>query len=230
LILMLTVQNSNQLKIYYKKYGRLIIKKTMRILTKKGVVHIESNSSQDCIQDLIFASDFTSHKQYRSIFTKKATLERILGRRGKVALALLDDKTIVGFAALDYPDTKDRWSRLGEKIMMEVKAVEVSRQIRNHGIARHLLSALLLDPELEQKILYLSGYSWTWDLDYSGLTAPAYGKMLVQLYTDFGFFEYPTNEPNICLKPENIFMARVGKNILPKALENFKWLRFNLVF
>jgi acetoin utilization protein AcuA len=230
LILLLTVQNYSQLKIGYKQYGSGIIKKNMGILTKKGIVHIESNLSLDRIQDMIFASGFTTHEQYRSIFTKKATLERILGRGGGVALALLDNKTIVGFAALDYPDTNERWSRLGEKIMMEVKAVEMSRDLRNNGIARQLLSALLLNPALEQKILYLSAYSWTWDLDYSGLSVPSYRQMLIELYTNFGFFEYPTNEPNVCLKPENIFMARVGKDILPETLKNFKWLRFNLVF
>jgi len=200
------------------------------IKTKMGIIHIENNLTLERIQDLIFDSDFTSHTLYRSIFTRKATLERIVGRGGSITLALLDHKTIVGFAALDYPDTKERWSGIGDNIVMELKAVEILRGLRNNGIARHLLSHLLSDPALEEKIIYLTAYSWTWDLDYSGLSIQSYRDILINLYAGFGFIEFTTNEPNICLKPENVFLVRIGKNVLQKHQENFKWLRFGLSF
>lgn len=193
-----------------------------------GIVRIETNLTLERIQALIFDSDFTSHALYRSIFTRKATLERILGKGGSITLAILDNKTIVGFAALDYPDTKERWSGIGDNIVMELKAVEMLRGLRNNGIARHLLTHLLSDPELEEKIIYLTAYSWTWDLDYLGLSVQSYRNILIHLYASFGFLEFPTNEPNICLKRENIFMARVGKNVLQNSREAFKWMRFGL--
>jgi acetoin utilization protein AcuA len=40
--------------------------------------------------------------------------------------------------------------------------------------------------------------------------------------------EYQTNEPNICLKPENVFMGRVGKNVAAEVQNDFKWLRFGM--
>lgn len=52
--------------------------------------------------------------------------------------------------------------------------------------------------------------------------------MLIHLYAKSGFLQYMTNEPNICLKPENIFMARFGTNISKEDRDRFKWLRFGI--
>lgn len=195
---------------------------------KKSTVRIESKLTLDRIQDLIFASDFRSHARYTSIYTRREILECFAEKGANITLAILDNKIIVGFAVLDYPNVKERWAKLGGKVVKEVKAVEVLREFRNLGIARLLLSRLLLDSKLEQKIIYLTAYSWTWDLDYSSLNLQSYRNMLIHLYAGLGLTEYLTNEPNICLKSENIFMARVGKNVPQKIQENFKWMRFGV--
>ena len=217
--------------MYFKRirndYARQLYNGSDKI-NKTGIIHIESKVTLDRIQELIFHSDFTIHEQYRSIYTKSESLEFFAGKGGRVTLAILDNKIIIGFAVLDYPDAKDRWARAGRNTMIELKAVEVLREFRNHRIASHLLSHLLRDFKSEQKIVYLTSYSWTWDLDYSDLSVQSYRDMLINLYTDFGFIEYLTNEPNICLRPENIFMARVGKNISQNVREDFKWIRFDL--
>jgi acetoin utilization protein AcuA len=72
------------------------------------------------------------------------------------------------------------------------------------------------------------GYSWTWDLDGALKTAQEYRTMLIRLFGPFGFQEFQTNEPNICLKPENVFMARVGNSISKEVQTQFKWLRFGV--
>jgi hypothetical protein len=53
-----------------------------------------------------------------------------------------------------------------------------------------------------------------------------YRRILIKLFEPHGFQEYRTNEPNVCLKPENLFMCRIGKKISKKILDRFKWLRF----
>ena len=198
------------------------------IETKKGIVSIESKLTLDRIQELILASDFKSHERYRSIYTKRKTLEHFVKNGGSIALAILANKTIIGFAVLDYPNSKERWARLGKNNIKELKAVEVLREFRNHGIAQRLLSHLFSDPQLEQKIVYLTACSWTWDLHYSGLSVQAYRNMLMNLYTGFRFTASRTNEPNICLKPENFLTVRVGQKVPQKNREDFKWLRFGL--
>jgi acetoin utilization protein AcuA len=77
-------------------------------------------------------------------------------------------------------------------------------------------------------IVYMVGYSWTWDLDGTGKTAQQYRQVLIRLFEPFGFQEFQTNEPNICLKPENLFMGRVGRHVSASVQHNFKWLRFGI--
>jgi acetoin utilization protein AcuA len=191
-------------------------------------LHVESHLTPDRFQKLIFASGFTKYEGYTSLYTRKEDLAYFVEKRGEIALALLDNQTIIGFAVLDYPEGNERWAKLGGKIVMVLKAVEVLREFRNQGIARQLLTHLFSDARLDAKIVYLTAYSWTWDFDYAGLDPLSYGNMLVSLYGGFGFKAQLTNDPNICLKSENIFMVRMGKNIVHGIQEKFKWLRFGV--
>ena len=112
--------------------------------------------------------------------------------------------------------------------MMEVKAIEVVRRCRSAGIAGGMLKLLLDHPRVEDRIIYMVGFAWTWDLRGTRMTAPQYRQMLLRLFKPCGFEQYRTNEPNICLKPENLFLCRIGRNITNDVIERFKWLRFGL--
>ncbi len=199
------------------------------IQTGKGRVSIETNVSPDHYQDLVFDPGFTGLGHYTPIYTQKQILEIIIQKGGGVALALLNSRNIVGFCVLAFPESCERWAGLGRENMKELTGVEVVRGFRGFGIAQRLLSRVLSDPQREHEIVYLTGYSWTWDLEYSGLSAGAYGRMLVRMYARFGFKEYLTNEPNVCLKPENFFMARIGVKVPLEVQENFRWVRFGVL-
>jgi acetoin utilization protein AcuA len=145
-----------------------------------------------------------------------------------VVLAIADSTHIVGFGVLAYPDPEERWAGLQPQIMIEVNAVEVSREWRANKVAHGIIQMMMVHPSIEDKIAYFVGYSWTWDLDGNRMSAQQYRQMMAKLFEPFGFQEYQTNEPNICLRPENIFMARIG-NQVPKEVQNqFKWLRFGM--
>ena len=104
----------------------------------------------------------------------------------------------------------------------------MARDWRSTGISKALIRLLLDHPLIEDKIVYLVGYAWTWDLDGTGKSAQQYRYMLIKLFEPFGFVEYQTNEPNICLKPENVFMGRIGNKISEKTRQEFKWLCFGI--
>lgn len=192
-------------------------------------LRIESKVPKDRMQNLVLSPHFTRHGRYCSIFTQKQSLEHIAERGGSITLALLDHGMIIGYAVLDDPDPQERWARAEEGMSMELKAIEVVREFRNQGIGRTLLDRLFSDPGLEEKIVYLTAYAWTWDLEYLGLSAQAYRNLLISLYTGIGFVVCSTNEPNVCLRPENIFMVRMGKKVSRQARERFKQLRFGIV-
>ncbi|RLC13943.1 MAG: N-acetyltransferase [Deltaproteobacteria bacterium] len=197
--------------------------------TASGAIRLRSFCSPGEIRQYAFDTEFGRHAQYRSLYTKKESLEKDAKRKGvNVVLAVDTQETIVGFGVLDFPETDERWLDMGPGLMMELKVIEVCRSWRSSGLATDIVKLLVDGDEVNDMILYLVGYSWTWDLDGTEKTAQAYRKMLINLFEPHGFEELQTNEPNICLKPENIFMARIGDHISDDVRTQFKWLRFGV--
>jgi acetoin utilization protein AcuA len=199
------------------------------VSTALGELRIRSFCTPDEIRQLSFDRQFGTHAHYRSLYTKRESLERKAELPDtSVVLAIADSKRIVGFGVLAYPDPEERWASLAPNLMMEVNAIEVSREWRSKKVARGIVQMMNVHPKIEDKVAYFVGYSWTWDLDGNRMTAQQYRQMMSHLFEPFGFEEYQTNEPNICLKPENIFMARIGENVSKELQTQFKWLRFGM--
>lgn len=199
------------------------------LTTPKGEVHVRSFCSPAEIRKCTFDHQFAIHAQYKSLYTSRELLVTSAEQpNANVVLALAEENHIIGYAVLAYPDLGERWADLGPEIMVEVTAIEVSRSWRSFRIAPGLLKMAICHPQVEEKIVYMVGYSWTWDLKGTRKTAQQYRQMLIKLFEPHGFKEYQTNEPNVCLKPENLFMCRVGNNIRQVILYRFKWLRFGL--
>ena len=205
-----------------------ILKET-RWPAPKGEILIRAFCTPKELRGYEFDKEFGIHAQYKSLYTKRSSLEaKAAQKEADVVVALMDERHIIGFGVFAHPDQEERWAKLEQGVMMEVKALEVCRSWRSAKVAQGILNMLLSYPKIEDKIAYLVGYSWTWDLDGTKKTAHEYRKMLIHLYEAFGFQEYQTNEPNICLKPENFFMARIGKSVSQEVAKKFKWLRFDI--
>lgn len=197
--------------------------------TSKGKIRILTFCSPGEIRQCQLDGQFSSHAHFKSLYTKRESLEKIADQTdANVVLSLAGDRQIIGFGVLAYPEPNERWSQLKPHVMIEVRAIEVARSWRSEKIASSILKLVIDHPGIEDKIAYMVGYSWTWDLEYTRKTAADYRKMLVKLFEACGFEEYQTNEPNISLKPENLFMCRIGKNVSETILNRFKWLRFGL--
>ena len=198
--------------------------------TPQGSMAIRSRCTPQEIRTFIFDSQFGTHAHYKSLYTRRESLEKNAALPdADVTLALTDHTHIIGFGVLAYPEPGERWNRLGPRLMMEVKAIEVSRSWRSAGVAGGIIQTMMSQAMIENKIIYMVGYSWTWDLDGAGQSAQAYRRMLIKLFEPCGFQEYQTNEPNICLKPENLLLGRIGRNVTKEQKDNFKWLRFNVL-
>ncbi len=193
-----------------------------------GGISIVTFASFEDISRLKFDRQFGDHTGFRSLYTRGENLMmRSCEEEVNVVLAVRDT-TIVGFGLLACPDPDQRWAGLGPKKVMEVKAIEVVRDLRNSGLGKVLVRAMLSHPSVEERIIYLVGYTWVWDLAGAGLAGSFYHRMMVRLFEPFGFVEFQTNEPNICLDPDNLFMCRIGKNVSNRLKEEFKWLAFGV--
>ncbi len=193
------------------------------------MVSIWSHCGPADLSTLSMTETFTKYARYNPIISSIEGLIKAASRpEANVTIALNADRVIVGFAILQFPSVSDRWHRVGRRIMMEVAVIEVSRKWRAMGISSQLLSCLVKHSRAEDRILFMVGYSWTWDLDGIGLTPIAYRDMMIHLFAGQGFRTYQTNEPNIMMRPENLFMARVGAHISEQVQKKFKLVRFNM--
>jgi len=197
--------------------------------TRFGSVQIRSFCAPEDLDALEFDAGFCAGNGEKSLFAGRESLaQQAQQSEANLVLAISGGRHIIGFTILGLPETGERWAELGPGIMMEVKAIEVVRRCRSAGIAGGMLKLLLDHPRVEDRILYMVGFAWTWDLRGTRLTALQYREMLLRLFKSCGFEQYRTNEPNICLKPENLFLCRIGSNITGVVIDRFKWLRFGL--
>ena len=197
--------------------------------TPMGTLSVYAFASPDEIRRLSFDGQFGEHPGFRSLYTRRASLiKRAAQEDTNVVLAVTDKKNIIGFGVLACPEPDQRWARLEPKVMMEVKAIEVARDWRQMGVGSVLVKGMLSHPGVEEKIVYFVGFTWTWDLRWTKITASQYRKMMIRLFQPFQFNECKTNEPNICLDADNLFMCRTGKNISDRLLDDFKWLSFGV--
>ena len=197
--------------------------------TPFGGVRIRPFCTPEDLDGLEFDVGFSTGTGNKSLFTGSESI-RLQAKQPdtNLVLAISGHNHIIGFAILAYPAPGERWAELGPGIMMEVKAIELVRRCRSAGIAGGMLKMLLDHPLIEDRIVYMVGFSWTWDLGGARMTAAHYRQMLLNLFKSHGFDQYQTNDPNICLKPENLFMCRIGQNVSRVIIDRFKWLRFGL--
>ena len=218
------INQTNIQILIYREMGKEIL-----LDTSKGKIRIRTFCSPGEIRQYQLDGQFRSHAHFKSLYTRRESLEKIADQTdANLVLALTGDRQIIGLGVLAYPEPNERWSELEPLVMIEVRAIEVARSWRSEKIALRILKSLIDHPLIENKIAYMVGYSWTWDLEYTRKTAADYRKVLLKLFEACGFAEYQTNEPNISLKPENIFMCRIGEHVSEKILNRFKWLRFGL--
>ncbi len=203
--------------------------KIIPFTTKRGTLILRSFCQPDEIAKMTFCADFHAYAQYNPIISQIESLIKAASQPdANVTLAHTPDGLIVGLSLLVYPDPDERWLRVGLEIMMELAAIEVSKSWRAGGLAKKLLSLAVDHPLEKERIFYMVGYSWTWDLDDKQKSATDYRNLLIRLFTGEGFAIFQTNEPNVMLRPENLFMARTGDCVPEETRKQFKMVRFNL--
>lgn len=197
--------------------------------TERGTVILRSFWTPEEIEPLRFGLAEERFAQYRPLIPDKKSLVRAAAVEAtNVTLAVDREGTIVGAGILEPPERESRWSRVGKDAIMEVAAMEMARPWRDRKLSKPLLRLLVDHPSREERIFFMVGYSWTWDLDGKGLTAMAYREMLIRLFSEQSFGTFQTNEPNVMLRPENLFMARIGESVPPALVKRFKRVRFGL--
>lgn len=196
--------------------------------TPQGQLTIRSSCPTDWFDGLRLDSGLGRFPHYCSIIQKPEAFKEVAARRGaQVTLAVMEPNVVTGYLACWYPPEGERWAAMGD-LMYEMGAIEVSRNFRGLHIAHRMLELTLADDFFEDKIAFMQGLSWHWDLEGSRLTAAQYRQILMKLCSPFNFREVYTNEPNVALRVENIMMVRVGSRVSPDDYKRFRYLRFGI--
>ena len=197
--------------------------------TMAGMLSIRSNCTPESIRELDFDTYFGVNARPQSILTSRKALEaRAAEADTNVVLAVTEKDQIAGFGFVAPPDAGDHWAQMTPGVVTEIAVVEVHHNFRACRIAGDMIRQMLAHPHIEKMIAFMVGYSWTWDLAGTGLDGEAYRELLIRLFSRYGFSQYMTNEPNICLKPENLFMARIGSGVSDELCEEFMYLRYGV--
>lgn len=203
--------------------GRIVVQDSPR-----GEVTIRTKCPPGSFHNLKMEEGLGHFAHYSSIIKTVDAFEEIAARKQSiVTLALADPDLIVGYCVCWYPEADERWSALGE-LMYEMAAIEVSRNYRGVNLAGIMLGTTLEDDFFEDKIAYMVGFSWHWDLEGTGLNPAQYRQKMMQLYSRFEFREVYTNEPNIALRVENVMMIRVRSRVSHEDQMRFRHLRFGI--
>jgi acetoin utilization protein AcuA len=198
-----------------------------RIFSPRGEIRILTYCQPEFIRSLSFDEGIGRFSHYRSIVTSLSTLEKIAELPdGNVTLALSSAGHIVGYVECCYPDPIEGWQDNTDGLCYELGAIEVSRNWRRLGIAHAMVALIVKDPFIEEKVFFLTGYSWHWDLDQTQLSAYAYRNVLVRLFRPFGFRVYHTTNPEIVMSSANVLMARIGSKVTPPQVERFQKMLF----
>ncbi|MEJ5377596.1 MAG: GNAT family N-acetyltransferase [bacterium] len=201
----------------------------LRVRTPRGELLFRSLCQPGSFLGLRLDCGLGNFPHYSSMIQKLEMFECIAsGEDGNVLLTLANGNNVVAYACCYYPSAGERWAALG-KLMYEMGAIEVSRNWRNLGIAQILVRMAMDRDFYEDKIAYMNGFSWHWDLEGTGYTLAQYRQMMINLMKPYGFKEYPTNEPNIAIREENVFLARIGSRVSQRDVLRFRKLLFGIV-
>lgn len=193
-----------------------------------GTIRILRACSPDFLHTLTLEEGIGRFAHYRSIISGVSTLATVAALPdANVTVALSPAGQIVGYIECSYPDPLEGWHDNADGLCYELGAIEVSRNWRRLGLARAMTALIIVDPFIETKVFFLTGYCWHWDLDQTGLSAYAYRNMLVRLFRPFDFRVYLTTNPEITMSSANVLMARIGKQVTPAQIERFHKMLFS---
>ncbi|MBM7715247.1 GNAT family N-acetyltransferase [Siminovitchia sp. FSL H7-0308] len=200
-----------------KRYNALELK------TRKGNVLIEGPISSESLQDMEFHKDLISFRPPQK--QQEALVEIAALPEGRIIVARVNN-TVVGYVTFVYPDPLERWSEGKMDNLIELGAIEVIPEYRGEGIGKGLLKVSMMDDAMEDYIIITTEYYWHWDLKGTGLNVWEYRKVMEKMMQAGGLEWYATDDPEICSHPANCLMARIGKRVDQRSIEQFDRLRF----
>ena len=203
-------------------------KKPVELRTDRGLTAIIPYVTPEMLAEWEVDEGIGVFSQFSSLLRNKDELRNMAALPdGNLAVCLYAGHVVVAYAVRRPAPADDRWGQMDPPILHEIFS-ETARGWRDQKLMRPTLSMVVDEPANEERILYIVGYSWTWDVDQTGKTLQEYRDTIIHLISPLGFKQYPTNEPNVSLRSENLFMARIGSKVPKEHQKRFTNLLFGI--
>jgi acetoin utilization protein AcuA len=186
-----------------------------------GRIIIEGPAERDYIASLVIDPNLNN---FRNPTRQKEALMIVAELPEGMVYIARHGRTITGYVNFHYPSRYTRWSR--HPRILELGAVEVSKQRQRQGIASALLEEAFGNKIMEEYIVIVTEFHQHWDLKGSKLNFWNYRKLLTKLYGSVGFKRKHTDDPEILEHSANMLMARVGRNVNDAYIKAFDELTY----
>ncbi len=201
-------------------------KKAEQLNTKRGMIKVIPAATTADLEPLGIDAGLGFFWHNRPDLQRDALIKIATQPHGRVTVTQNEAREIVGYVTVALPDRDTRWGRDRIPDLYELGGIEVGRAWRGLGLSRALLNGMFGDGSFDKSIVLATGYRWCWDVESIGMTIREYRTMLNELFKQYGFEFFDTDEPNIAWYPDNALVARVGGQV-PRDLEaKFKALLF----
>ncbi|MFZ5633604.1 MAG: N-acetyltransferase [Bacillota bacterium] len=192
-----------------------------QIQCDRGIIVTEGPVKGEYLAGLEFDENLDN---FRNAKKQKICLCKIADSPDGLVYIARAENTVVGYLTFHNPDPFTRWCK--HPLLLELGAIEISRQWRRYKIGYHMLHKAFSNPLVKKRIVITMEYCWHWDLDGSGLNLWSYQKMLTKLFGSVGLQKVSTNDPEIMEHPANVLMARIGEDVPQEDIGRFNDLRF----
>ncbi|MDW7649978.1 MAG: N-acetyltransferase [Bacillota bacterium] len=188
--------------------------------TDRGVVTVEGPVSASRIQQFAFCEGLCKFRQPSEQHLALMDISNL--PEGLVYIATCKD-TIVGYITFHYPEF-ERWAQSGMPCLLELGAIEVSREWRGTGISSELVLVPFQTDMMEDKIIVSMECYWFWDLQGTNLTPYEYRRLMENLLAKSNFQTKLTDDPDICSHPANLLSVRIGSRVPENICNQFEGL------
>lgn len=195
--------------------------------TDRGVVVVEGPVAAERIKQFSICEGLCKFRQPKEQHLALMDIANL--SEGQVYIAY-QRETIIGYITFHYPEF-ERWAQSGMLSLLELGAIEVSRNWRGSKIAGALVQIPFDTEAMNDKIIISMECYWFWDLQGSNLNVFEYRDLMERLMAKGGFETKITDDPEICSHPANLLSVRIGKRVSEKDCQKFeaicyrsKWL------
>lgn len=193
--------------------------------TERGPIEIENYRGPQALEELRVDDGICMFSRHDPERQKLALVNVSRTEGGNVTASVLGD-LLVAYIGIHHPSERERWGKAGYPWLLELGAIEVSRNFRKMGLAEAMLGVTFDDPFYDDKIVITTGFTWHWDLEGTGMDKMQYRSVGLELFGRYGFMEMATDEPNIAMDSANLFLVRVGKDASFSKYQKFASLLF----